>query len=325
MIFGDAMKRFCLVVGLTLLVLLGREARASTPHYINGILGIQAATMPPPGMYYTMFNTNYYANSVRNNNGDKIVKCPDPTCGNDVDFKLDAYLQIHNLTYSSDFKIFGGRWLADIDIPLIYSDMSLSDAFHIPLPNYYIDKHIAVNDNSFGLSDLYIEPLVLAWNLDRVDFTVMGGVFAPTGRFDQNDPTSQGRGFWTFKGGAGATVYFDEAKTWTASILAGYEVHTKQKETDVTPGDHFHFEWGVGKRFAKYFVAGAAGYCSWQVKKDKGPGASPHLTRSFAAGPELGVIIPSWKAELAVRSLWEFENRNAPQGNLTTVTLNFAF
>ena len=179
--------------------------------------------------------------------------------------------------------------------------------------------------NSWGISDLYVDPILLSWSGDRYDLSAAMGVFMPTGRYDSNNPASVGRGFWTFMPNFGATVHLDKEKTWSASVMAHYEMHTKQKETDKTPGDHFHFEWGVGKRFAKYWQAGAAGYCSWQVTEDTGPGASKLKSRTFAAGPEINVAIPKYKAQVGIRSLWEFESRNSTQGNITTLTLTLSF
>ena len=226
----------------------------------------------------------------------------------------------------SDFKILGAKFGADIIVPLVYTDVSVGKTLY-NLPDIFnvSSLHLGMERSSGGLSDLYVDPFMLSWSGDRYDLSFATGIFMPTGRYNSRDPASPGKGFWTFMPNLGATVYLDEKKTWSASVMTHYEVHTKQKQTHKTPGDHFHFEWGLGKRFAKYWQAGAAGYCSWQVTDDKGPGASKKKYRTFAAGPEINVAITKYKAQVSLRSLWEFESRNSTQGNITTLTLTFSF
>jgi hypothetical protein len=126
---------------------------------------------------------------------------------------------------------------------------------------------------------------------------------------------------------AGGTVYFDAKKTWAASILARYETHSEKDDTKVQPGDDFHFEWGISKSFAKFWDVGLTGYFQWQVSDDSGSDAVNKNVhdRVYAIGPEINVFCPFLKAFFSLRSQWEFEAEDRPEGNVTTLTLTKIF
>lgn len=140
---------------------------------------------------------------------------------------------------------------------------------------------------------------------------------------------SIGKGYWTFLFSAVGTLYFDEAKSWHASILARYEVNTEQDKTDIRMGDDFHFEWGIGKTLAQLentvIDVGVAGYCSWRVNKDSGDNASDFKEGIYAIGSELGITYLLWATSFTFRYVWEFENKNAPQGGMATLAITKVF
>ena len=127
---------------------------------------------------------------------------------------------------------------------------------------------------------------------------------------------------------AGATYYFDEEKTWSASILARYEVHTNKRHQDIRPGDDFHFEWGLGKTVMPGVDVGLAGYCQWQITDDHGADVmwdgSRH-DRVFGAGPEISTFFPDLGLGVSFRVLREFGAANCPEGFAAVLTITKAF
>ena len=128
----------------------------------------------------------------------------------------------------------------------------------------------------------------------------------------------------------GGTYYFDEAKTWSASILGRYEIHhSDYRDTDIEPGDDFHFEWGVGKTLAQVWDVGVVGYCQWQVTEDSGSGSTSDKDRGYAIGPEVSVFIPPQKLFVSLRSEFEFSTEGdaggRPEGNRTWLILTKIF
>ncbi len=310
--------------GFPVLSALTGRAEAGMPHYANGALGLGAATMPEPGWYFTFSNMYYGARQIRDNHGDKIANSfahPNQR----FDFLMESFISNYTLTYASNFKLLGARWSADLTLPIAYYRMKATDTFNIPLPKRTGGELELLNQRSLGVSDLFIQPAVLSWSGDRYDITLSASLFLPVGRFNKDDPTSPGMGYWTVMPGGGFTWYFDRKKSWSFSIMAGYEFNSRQRDSQITPGQQFHFEWGIGKRFAKYWQVGITGYDAWQVTSDQGPNASANKYRAHGIGPEISVVIPKLKGQLSLRSQWEYLNRNTPQGNTTTMALSFSF
>lgn len=280
-------------------------AHASSGHYVNGVEGIKAATLPPEGFYVRSYSAYYNAPDYRNKSN-KIVN---------NDFRLNVFCQATRLIYSSNISVLGGNLLFDAIIPFQYTDISYKTGQSSP----------RTSESMFGLGDIMLEPLVISWHGDWYDAAVGTGIYLPTGYFSKNHPSSPGKGFYTVMFTAGGTVYFDSEKTWSASILSRYEVNTQQAETNTTPGNDFHFEWGIGKTFNKTTTVGVAGYCSWQTTDDSGSDATHDRTIAYAVGPEVGFDIPAYNAAVSVRFLKEFGNTNSSQGSIGTLTLTKRF
>ncbi|MDD9304256.1 MAG: transporter [Desulfobacter sp.] len=299
------MKKHCLIV-LSILFILAMPqillAGANT-HYTNGIEGIKGGSVPPPGVYYKMYNVMYTADDSKDVNGNN----------QNIGFELDVFAVANRFIWVTHKKFLGGDFFMDATIPLIYTDISIAAA--------------NISDDEFGLGDICIEPLGLAWHGQMFDAAVSQAFYLPTGSYDPLEPASPGKGFYTSMTTVGGTLFLDQAKSWSFSVLARYEIHSDQEDKDFTPGDDFHFEWGLGKAFAKTWEAGIAGYCQWQVSDDSGTDAlNPNVhDQVYAAGPEISVFIPKFKIFLSLRSLFEFEAQDRPEGNTTVLTLTKIF
>lgn len=297
------MKVLFFVFALTILV-WGIAEAGETGHYVNGVEGIKAASVPGPGFYYKMYNALYSADTLTDDGGDEL----------DVDFDVTVFASAHRFIWVTPVKILGGDFLMDTTIPLIYTDIDIDAA--------------GISDNAFGLGDVCVEPFALSWHGSRYDAAFGVAGYLPVGQYDEDDPASPGKDFWTAMLTLGGTYYFDEHKTWSASILGRYEIHSEKGSADVTPGNDFHFEWGLGKTLAKLWEVGAAGYCQWQVTDDTGSDVtwdkSDH-DRVYAAGPEISRFFPSLMFGLSLRHLWEFDAVDRSEGHVTVLTITKVF
>ncbi len=302
------MKKRILTSGLLCLIglLFGTTfAVAETGHYVNGVEGIKAGSVPPPGFYYRMYNVFYKADKLMDQNGDEIK----------IGFDVNVFAVANRFLWVSDKKILGANYAIDAVVPLVYTDIEI--------------KQAGIDQSKFGVGDIFVEPLVLSWHGPQYDASFGMGMYMPTGKYDKTDLSSPGKDFWTLMWTLGGTWYFDTEKTWSASVLSRYETHSDKRDTDVKPGDNFHFEWGVGKTLSKVWDVGISGYCNWQVTDDKGDDVvwdkSVH-DRSFAAGPEISLLFPPPTGlMLSLRNLWEFETRDGSEGTVTTLTLTKFF
>lgn len=265
-----------------------------TGHYPPGSEGLKAATLPPPGLYFRDYNCFYYA---------------DRFPGGPRDFKAWAYVNAARLLWITRFKILGADYGADLLLPFGYSEVAAP----------------GLADKEYSVGDIYFAPVVLSWHPKRFDFAVSYGFWAPSGNYSPEIPARLGKGFWSHMFTAGATWYPDDAKKWSLSILSRYEIQTEDTDFDITPGNAYTMEWGIGRTVVGTLDVGAVGYWQLQTTRDSGTGASGVEDHVVGLGPEVGGVIPKAGIIATLRYLREFEARDRPEGNTVTLTLTKRF
>lgn len=294
-----------LLIGVAIMsIFAGIAGAGETGHYVSGVEGIKGASVPGPGFYYKIYNVLYNANTLTDDKGSEL----------DVDFDVTVFASAHRFIWVTPVKILGADFLMDTTIPLISTDISIRAA--------------GISDNAFGLGDICIEPFALSWHGRRYDAAFGLAAYLPVGKYDVDDPASPGKDFWTMMITLGATCYMDEEKTWSASILSRYEIHSEKESSDITPGNDFHFEWGFGKTLAKLWDVGIAGYCHWQVTDDSGSDVTWEKSvhdRVYALGPEISRFFPSLMLGFSLKHLWEFDAKDRSEGYATVLNLTKAF
>ncbi len=296
---SKSIKAACIVFSLSL-IFVTTAFSGETGHYVNGVEGIKASTLPPPGFYYKMYNALYDADKLADDDGDEL----------DVDFDVSVWAFVNRFILVTDHRILGADYTADIIIPFQYTDFELGAK--------------GIEDDKYGFGDVCVEPFVLSWHCTRYDAVLAFALYVPTGTHVKTEPASPGKDFWTAMFTLGGTFYFDDDKTWSASILSRYEIHSEKDNEDITPGNDFHFEWGIGKTVNKVWELGLTGYCQWQVTEDSGSDANWDTSvkdEVYAIGPEVSLFIPSLKSFFSIRSQWEFGAKDRSEGNITTFTI----
>ncbi|KIX13349.1 SphA family protein [Dethiosulfatarculus sandiegensis] len=274
-------------------------------HYTPGSLGLNAASLPPPGFHYTMYNLMYTADTMLDDNGNDL----------DLDLDLTVFANVHQFTYMTDYKILGADFGFDVLIPLVYTSMEM--------------KRQGVDEDSFSLGDICVEPFVFAWHTPRWDVALAFGFYAPTGESDE--PSSPGAGYWSFMETLGATYYFDEARTWTASLLTRWLQNTEDRDTEITAGANVVAEYGLAKAFPfnsgeLFLTAGVAGYTYKQLDEDSGDGASDQKYFGNAVGPEIRLMgFKPFPFQLSLRYLFEYAGENTTEGQNVCLTLIGSF
>jgi len=285
-------------------ILSGPVFAGETGHYVSGLEGIRAGTLPPPGFYYKMYNLFYESDKLVDQTGNRLK----------AGFDLKVFANAHRFIWVTDKKIFGADYIIDATIPLVSTDIKIDSA--------------GINDSLFAPADICIEPIALGLHGARYDSAVAACVYVPTGKYDKNEPASPGKDFWTGMFTLAGTYYFDDAKTWSVSILSRYEIHSNKNKTDVKPGNDFHFEWGIAKTLAKVWDIGLVGYCHWQVTGDSGSDVNWDRSvhdRVHAIGPEVSIFIPCLKLLFSIRSEFEFMAVDRSEGSAATLTLTKIF
>ncbi|MBN1257377.1 MAG: transporter [Planctomycetes bacterium] len=289
---------------LMVLAVCATAPAGETAHYCNGIEGLKAATMPPPGFYSRNYFAYYHADDMTDENGDEL----------DLDFQLDVSVWVTRLCYVTNHKFLGADYGMHLIAGLEKVDLEMNA--------------LNVEDEDVGFCDLALAPVLLGWHLNQWDISLGYEIFFPVGEYDITEPASTGKDMWTHMLDFGATYYFDKDKLWHASALGRFEIHSEKDDSDVRPGNDLHFEWGVGRTFKKTWDVGIAGYCQWQVSDDKGSDVvwdEDIHDRVFGIGPEISYFHVPTKLQMGLRHIQEFGARDRSEGHITCLTIMKVF
>lgn len=294
-------------MALALTTTLGTHAlfgQETTP-YPNGTSGIKAGTVPPPGHYWLMYNRLYEADRLMNADGDTSTG----PGGAPLGFDISAWANVHRFVHVTDYEILGANYAWNAVVPLAVVDVNISAA--------------GVHDSEFKVADINLEPVVIEWHEPRYDFGYVYGLFVPTAERNDNRPALPGKAFWTHYVGAAATYYFDDDRTWSLSALSRYEIPTRRRDKDITPGQNFSFEWGLARNFEQVLDIGVSGYCSWQTTLDRGSDVTYTNVRDhvYGIGPEVQYYSVEYNVGYHFRYWWEFDARDRPEGTIATLTI----
>ena len=307
-------------INTRLYLMLGLAALATTvqaqpsAHYVPGVEGIDAATLPPPGWYVRDYNAGYYSDRLNDGSGNRIGP---------ANFNAFTYANVPRLIWISETKFLGGNVGVDGLLPLVYQNLEVDtfrgrDGMGVPLYNHY-------HSGKFGVGDAFAET-TLSWHLKQFDFAAGLGVWMPTGESSAPPSTDAGLGYWTPMWTVGGTWHIDADKNWSVSALCRYELNTEQRHSHVTRGDAFTLEWGLSRKIEKIISVGAVGYYQQKVSDDTGPTAfvMPQ-NRVAAVGPEISVAFPKQMFFVSCRYLYEFIAENRAQGHTFALTLTKRF
>ena len=272
-------------------------------HYVPGVEGIKAASLPPPGVYARDYNAFYFSHQLNDANGHGIDA---------VDPNLFIYANIPRVIWITETKLLGGYLGMDALLPLQYTDLQANTPFG------------RFNDSTFGVGDFFAEG-TWSWHVEHFDVSVAYGVWAPTGDSAPPINTLAGKGFWTQMLTAGATWYPDKAKKFSVSALSRYEFNTINGDTGTRPGQAYTLEWGLGYTPCKVAEFGVVGYYQQQTTQDSPSGALSSKDHVVAIGPEISVTCPRIGLITSLRYLYEVSAVSRFQGQAVTLTFTKRF
>jgi len=320
----------------SLLAFAGGGGHVALGQYANPMIGIS----PPPGFYFTEYLSYYTADKLKDNNGRTLSLAKD---GAELD-RSSAYASGNSILWTSNLKILGGSYGARFVVP-VERLITMTDAL-TPLG----PKHLS--EGAGGIGDIYFDPIILSWHQKQGLFHITTGVdiTAPTGLYNENRLLSVGRNLWTFTPAFQFTVFIP----WYPRILVGmridYSFNTSNDsfiinpataakignmalnglKTHLTPGQEFHFDYGVGYSLTKLdaahqFQVGIVGYYYQQVTDDKTGHGNIEADRGrvFSVGPGLWYNHKKWN--IGIQGFMETAAKNRPQGwfGLSTITYSF--
>lgn len=113
------------------------NAQAAGNGYTPGSEGVVAATIPPPGIHYRMYNVFVDSDTLTDADGDEI----------NVGFDLKVFAMANRLVWITNHQILGADYGMSVIIPIVSTDFNMNSA--------------NLHDAEIGMGDIFIEPLVL--------------------------------------------------------------------------------------------------------------------------------------------------------------------
>jgi len=244
-------------------------------HNTLGDFGLYSGSQPATGFYLAPSYLRYDGDRLVNASGESIERPPE------LQSDLDANVYTLGAVYVTDKKFLG----ANVGFTLFGAFLDNK----LEAPVFDLSQKV-----SFGVTDLYFQPLYLGWHTDNADIVAGIGVYAPIGSWERGGSDNRGMGMWSFELSAGTTWYLDKAKNWHVATTAFFETHTKKRGTDIRVGDILTLEGGLGRAFRGGLAwAGVAYYAQWKLSEDRIRGRElPGLVdigkqRGFGDGPEV--------------------------------------
>lgn len=266
-------------------------------HYVAGVEGIQAASVPPPGLYYLAYGVDY--NIQQFNAPGSSTALPGQNKGT-------IFAIANRLAWISNTKVLGADYGMEAIVPLQATSLTIGAA--------------SVSDTQTGVGDVYVGPLVLGWHGANWDAVGAAGVWTNSG--STSSAASPGKGYSATMLTGGGTYYFDADKKISGTALVRYEINDS-KSNGFKAGDQVTVEWGFAKVLGSTQV-GLVGYDQMQTSSDSGTGATGDKTSRHAIGAEVVLPLMSSGVMLKAAAYNEYQvqagSGAAPMGNIVRFT-----
>jgi len=283
-------------------------------HYVPGLMNIRDYAVPAEaGFYYLQYNLYYSADDYKDRNGNSI-KSVGPV---QMEGDIDLYGIAPTFLWTTDKEILGGNYSFFITPSIGTASVAASASL--------FDRAVEVDDDSWGIGDIFIQPFWLGWRDTHYDISFGLGLYAPIGKYDEDDTDNIGLGFWTFQAQVGGYYYIDKQQASALMLTATYETHTEKDGTDITPGDHFTLDYGFSQYLSERLEVGIMGYSQWQVEGDDGDDSflDPDVKCEIHA---VGGQVAYWltpQLNLSLRYLSEYDAEARFEGSLATINLTY--
>jgi hypothetical protein len=299
--------------------------------WVPGQFELNPGVIPDPGITYANEAFNYSAGQLNGPNGNAVSAAT----GN-YSFWVDENI----LYFVPKEKFLGGYFMPYV--VLSYASGSLVADISASLVTGGTGINLGVAGGGSGFADMYVQPLNIGWHFGkRVDFNAGYAFFAPTGRFTQGAKNNVGSGYWGNDITSGTTLYITKNHGTTANLATAWEIHGQKSGTNITPGQTFTDEWGLGqvlplkKDMSQLAQLGFVGYDQWQVSHSSGtlpvagtPGI-PESAIPFYSGHAMGVqanfILPAKHLVFFFKYLDEYRALATVKGRTFVFGFSYTF
>jgi hypothetical protein len=279
--------------------------------WVPGQFGLNAGVIPDPGITYANLALNYSASQLNGPNGNAI---------SGITGTYSFWVDENIFYYVPDHKILGGYFMPYVALNYASGEVVAN----------FIGTDLNAAAGGSGFADMFVEPLNIGWHFGkRVDFVAGYAFVAPTGRFSPGASDNVGSGYWGNDITSGTTLYITKNHATTANLATAWEIHGQKSGTNITPGQAFTIEWGLGqvlpikKDMSMLGQIGVVGYDQWQVSHSSGtlfvggvpiPESSIPFYSVHAIGVQANLILPVKKLSAFFKYYDEYRALARPQG-----------
>jgi len=287
--------------------------------WVPGQVGLNAGVIPDPGFTYANLALSYSAGQLNNSSGNSI-----PGVNGNYSFWVDENI----IYYVPKHKFLGAYFMPYVALNYANGELVAN----------ITGTNLSTGGGGSGFADMYVQPLNLGWHLKRADVTAGYAFSAPTGRFTQGASDNVGSGYWGNNITTGTTYYITKNKATTANLTTDWEIHGQKSGTNLTPGQAFTIEWGLGqilplkKDFSRLLQLGFVGYDQWQVSNNGGtvtvggiplPASRIPFYSVHALGVQANFILPAKDLSAFFKYYDEYHALARPQGR--TIVFGFSW
>lgn len=308
---------------LTLSMFFITLAGSGQGHYAGSSFNPNDYFTPPPGfitpVYYSFANMDYF-----NGQGKRSDVLINPVPGNPTTLSISQNVKtssfIAMLLYGAKTRILGANW-GFMVIPTVNN----------PTANIALDYFssqtgsgsASFNTNSWGLGDVYVQPVWLTWTHTKWTYAVAYGAWLPMGKYKTGDAKNVGLGYWSHN--LRGSARFKPHPQWAITGAATLETNSRQKGVDFREAPHATFDYGAAYTMVKGHEVGLFCFYTAQAGKDKGTQGSFLSDRLFGIGGYGSYWIKPGKLGVLGRFTQHFGARNRFAGSAFQIGLNVLF
>ena len=286
-----------LIVALCILPQV-RPARAQVRGvYPLGMSATNSGVTPQPGFSYSNLLAIYSRDKFVGPEGEILATG-----------QQSVVMDLNSVVWVSTRRIMGARFSMSATLPV--ANNSLTSDVTGPI------------SGGEGFADSYYQPFILGWDTKRSAIRTVYGFLAPTGKFKEGANDNVGSGYWTHALSSGQTFYLTKNRSTSVSAFQMYEIHTKQKSTQIHPGQTLNLDYSVTHAIPfgrdRRLQLGMVGYHQWQLTDKTGPTITPDQADAHYQVNALGIasnLNVTSKVNIGFKYFHEFANRSTFQGH----------
>lgn len=273
-----------------------RAEEAGSGHYLPGATASFIDMLPGKEAFAYVNAFTYYDGSA---GGSRQLRF-----GGNVVANVDGtvYADTSIFLYQTPWKLLGGQYAAAVAVPYLWMEVQGTVQAGSTLPPG------TRRDTANGIGDIQILPFMLGWTNGDLKIGTSFGIYAPTGDYEQGQLANIGKNYWTFEPGVNAS-WLSSKIGLELSAFAGFDISTKNNDSDYQSGDVFHLDMTVAQHLpllGGFIGVGANGFYYQQVSGDSGSGAvlGGFEGRTIGVGPVLSYARKVGKADLVAELKW---------------------